>query len=111
MRVPLEYLGDTFFSGPRTIQEPRLSEAALDELIGLYRSSELKATYKASLDKGDFVLRNGLNPTLKKLSPIAPDEFESDLGTIVFRRDANHHVSGLSLFVRSGRNLSFERAN
>ncbi len=108
-RVSLEYLGETFFSGLR-IQEPPLKETDLAEFVGLYRSSELDARYRVSLDKGSLALRNGWNALLK-LTPIAPDEFESDLGTIVFKRDAMHRVSGLNVFTRSVRNLTFQKTN
>jgi len=109
MKISLEYLGETFYSGFR-IQEPELSEAALPDFIGLYRSTELDATYRLSSDKGGLLLRNGWNAP-SRLSPIAPDEFQSDLGTIVFHRDASHRVSGLSVYVGSVRNLSFAKTN
>jgi CubicO group peptidase (beta-lactamase class C family) len=109
MKASLEYLGQTFFSGTR-IQEPHVSESTLAEFAGLYKSRELDATYRLLLEKGRLVFRNRWNEPVT-LTPIAPQEFQSDLGTIVFRRDLNHRVSGLRVFSGNVRNLRFERAN
>jgi len=109
MKASLEYLGQTFFSGTR-IQEPRFSESTLAGFAGLYKSTELDATYRLLLDNGRLVLRNRWNEPVT-LTPVAPEEFETDLGTIVFHRDANHRVTGLSVFSGSVRNLRFEKAN
>ena len=57
------------------------------------------------------MLQIKLDPPLK-LTPVARDEFDSeDLGTIVFHRDANKRVSGMSVFTETARGVSFEKSN
>jgi CubicO group peptidase (beta-lactamase class C family) len=108
MKATLVMDGETFFAGNR-IEAPQLSQADLSAFTGRYRSSEIAATYTLSISEGSLVLQLNWNPPLK-LNPIAPDEFESeDLGTVVFRRDASHRVSGLSLFSINARNVSFDK--
>ena len=108
MKATLVTGGETFFDGKR-IDEPHLNVADLANYAGEYRSSEIDATYDLSIDQGGLLLRNKWNPHIK-LTAIAQDEFESgDLGTLVFRRDANHRVSGLSVFTVNARGVKFER--
>jgi CubicO group peptidase (beta-lactamase class C family) len=100
--------GDTLFAG-RRIAEPQLDDAALAPFVGVYRSTELEATYILSIHEENLMLRNNWNPPLK-LTPIARDAFESgDLGRLVFHRDANHRISGLSVFSNNARNVGFEK--
>jgi hypothetical protein len=41
-----------------------------------------------------------------------PNEFEAgELGTLVFHRDANNRISGLSVFAGRIRNLVFEKTD
>ena len=109
MRATLVTDGGTFFAGKR-IDEPKLSETELMDYAGQYTSSEIQTTYVLSIDQGVLVLRNKWNPPIK-LTAIAPGEFESGgLGTLVFRRDANQRVSGLSVFTVNARDINFERA-
>jgi len=99
-----------FFAGNR-IEELHLSNADLATYAGRYRSTELDATYNLSVIDGILVLRSNWDPTLR-LNPLAPDEFENEeLETIVFHRDTNHHVSGLSVFSVNARNVRFEKIN
>jgi CubicO group peptidase (beta-lactamase class C family) len=108
MKATLVMDGETFFAGNR-IEAPHLSQIDLSALTGRYRSTEIAATYTLSISQGSLVLQVNWNPPLK-LNPIAPDEFESeDLGTVVFRRDASHRVSGLGLFSINARNVSFDK--
>ena len=108
MKATLVTDGEIFFAGKR-IEAPHLSAVDLAGYAGQYRSTEIDTTYDLSIDSGGLLLRNKWNPPLK-LTAIAPDEFESgDLGTLVFRRDANHHVSGLSVFTVNARDVNFER--
>jgi CubicO group peptidase (beta-lactamase class C family) len=110
MKATLEMDGNTFFAGKR-IEEPHLSDADLATYAGQFRSTELDATYNLSITKGGLSLRDSSVPTLR-LTPIAPDEFESEeFGTIVFRRDADRHVIGLYVFTVNARNVSFEKTN
>jgi CubicO group peptidase (beta-lactamase class C family) len=109
MSCTLEVDGETFFAGKR-IQDLHLSDADLAAYAGLYKSTELDVTYNLSINQGSLTIRNNWNPPVR-LTPVALDEFESeDLGTIVFHKDANHHVSGLRVFTVNARNVSFEKA-
>jgi hypothetical protein len=110
MKASLDLDGGILFAGSR-VQEPHLSDAALAEFAGAYKSAELDATYNLSIEKGTLMLRNGWN-SLLKLIPIAPDVLDTEnLGTLVFLRDANHHVSGLRLFAGGVRDVSFDKTN
>jgi hypothetical protein len=107
MRATLVTDGGTFFAGKR-IETPQLSEADLAAYTGEYKSTELDATYNLSIEQGSLLVRSGWNPAIK-LSAVVPDEFESEEFNVVFQRDANHRVSGLSVFTVRARGLGFER--
>ncbi len=110
MKATLVTDGETFFAGKR-IEAPHLSEADLAVYAGQYRSTEIETTYDLSIDQGGLLLRNMRNTPLKLIA-VAPDEFESaDLGTLVFRRDANHRIGGLSVFTVNARGVKFDRAD
>jgi CubicO group peptidase (beta-lactamase class C family) len=110
LRASLEVDGETVFAGTRT-EQPHLSDADLAAFVGVYESAELDASYSLSADKGNLVLRNGWNPPIK-LNPVAQDEFEGgELGTLVFRRAANHRISGLNLFSGNARNVRFTKSD
>jgi hypothetical protein len=63
-----------------------------------------------SINTGSLMLRNKWNAALK-LIPIVQDEFDSDLGTLVLHRDADHRVSGLSMFSANARGVGIEKVN
>lgn len=108
MKATLVTDGGIFFAGNR-VEAPHLNQTDLAAYAGRYRSTELDATYELSIDKGRLLLRNSWNRP-QELSGIAPDEFESeDFGTVVFRRDVNHRVSGLSVFTVNARDVGFKR--
>jgi len=110
MTATLEMDGEAFFAGKR-IENLHPSATDLEAYAGRYKSEDLDTTYTLSVSNGNLVVRNKWDPPLT-LSPVAQDEFENEnLGTIVFRRDANHRVSGLSVFEVSARNVSFEKSN
>jgi hypothetical protein len=110
MKATLVTDGGTFFAGDR-IEAPHLRETDLAAYAGQYKSEELNATYDLSIGERGLLLRFNWSPPLE-LVAIAPDEFESgDLGTVVFRRDANHHVSGLSVFTVNARGVNFARVD
>jgi CubicO group peptidase (beta-lactamase class C family) len=109
MKATLVTDGGTFFAGDR-VEAPHLSGADLAAYAGRYTSVELDATYELSIDQGRLLLRsNGSRP--QELTAIAADEFESgDFGTVVFRRDTNHRLSGLRVFTVNARDVEFERS-
>jgi hypothetical protein len=110
MEVTGSYDAETWFAGTR-IDELSINGAALAVYAGTYTSTEVDATYKLSVENGNLMLRNNWNPPLK-LNPLVRDEFESgDLGTLVFHRDANDRISGLSVFAGRALNVSFEKTN
>jgi CubicO group peptidase (beta-lactamase class C family) len=88
-----------------------LNAAALAAYAGIYKSTELDATYRLSVDNGGLILRTNWNsPT--RLNPTAHDEFSAGRAMrLVFRRDAKDRISGFDLFAGRVRNISFERAN
>jgi CubicO group peptidase (beta-lactamase class C family) len=110
MRATLAMDGYAFFDGKR-IEQPHLTDADLTAYSGIYRSSEIDATYRISAEKGGLSLRNDWESPMK-LSPIAPDEFEGeDETTFVFERDENHRINGLSVFTVRTRGVSFSKAS
>jgi hypothetical protein len=110
MKASLDLDGGILFAGTR-MEAPHLTDAALAEFAGAYKSAELDATYNLSLEKGTLILRNNWNPLLK-LNPIAPDVFDTeDLGTLLFLRDANHQVAAFHLFSGGVRDVSFDKTN
>jgi CubicO group peptidase (beta-lactamase class C family) len=110
MKATLVTDGGIFFAGDR-VEAPHLNQTDLAAYAGLYKSTELDATYELSIDQGRLLLRsNGNLP--RELNAIAPDEFESgDFGTVVFRREANHRISGLSVFTVNARDVKFARVD
>lgn len=110
MTATLTLRGDPFFSG-EMVPRIQLSESALSRFTGDYHTTELEATYELSLVKGVLALKNG-NQTTVNLYPVAPNEFQAgELGTIVFRFSAGHHVSGLTLFSQSARGIAFAKVS
>jgi CubicO group peptidase (beta-lactamase class C family) len=110
MKATISAGDEIWFAGAR-IGEIYLDASGLAAFAGAYKSTELDATYKLSVENGSLVLRINWNPPLK-LNPLVRDEFENgDLGTLVFHRDANDRISGLSVFQGRIRNVTFEKTN
>ena len=96
---PVTGSGDGIFLTGTKIDELHLNDAVLAAYAGAYSSTELNATYKLSVENGILVLRNNNWNSPLKLNPLVRDEFESgDIGTLVFQRDADGRISGLSVF-------------
>jgi CubicO group peptidase (beta-lactamase class C family) len=114
MKATLLTDGGIFFAGNR-VEAPHLGQADLAAYAGSYKSTELDAIYELSIDlsigQGRLLLGiRGNRP--QELTAIAPDEFESeDFGTVVFRRDTNRRVRGLSVFTVNARDVKFERVD
>jgi CubicO group peptidase (beta-lactamase class C family) len=110
MKCTLVTDGENFFVGKR-IKAPHLNESDLAAYTGKYWSAELDATYTLSFDQQDTLnLRRNPDSPLK-LVHVTGDEFESEAFNIVFDRDENHRVSGLSVFTIRARNISFKKTN
>ena len=100
--------GDNILFKGRRIDEFHLGEPALKAYAEEYRSTELDATYDLTVENGNLMLRNGWNPPVK-LEPPVPDEFAiGQLGATVFHRDANDHISSLSVCSGRIRDVAFE---
>lgn len=107
-RASLEDEGEVVFSGER-VEKPRLSEPELASYAGTYRSEELEATYKLSAHEGGLALKIGWNAPLQ-LTPVATDVFDGgDFGTVVFHRNAEHEIAGLSVYAVNARDIRFGR--
>lgn len=105
-----EHDGTVFFTGVRFVPL-QLNDTDLATYVGTYKSTELDAIYKLTIETGSLTLRLNWNAPLK-LESIAKDEFESsELGTLVFHRNATGRVSGLSLFAGRVRDITFDKTN
>jgi CubicO group peptidase (beta-lactamase class C family) len=112
MKATVSYNNAVTFAGTR-IKDLQLDQTALAPYAGVYKSSELDATYTLSVERGNLMLRTNWNPAVK-LQPIVQNEFSGGGMTLVFRKDNTNHVSGLSVF--SGwdgviRNEGFDKLN
>jgi CubicO group peptidase (beta-lactamase class C family) len=90
------------------VAEAHPSAAELEALAGSYRSDDAEVTLVVAVKDGALEIRrrpDGVFP----LTPRYADAFGSDLGTIIFRRDAQGRAAGFS--VVSGRvwDMRFER--
>ena len=61
MNAKLDIQGETYFSGSRA-DDLRLGNPALAAYEGQFRSAELEATYRVSLEQGRLTLRNHDHP-------------------------------------------------
>ena len=93
-----------------TYQPVQLSSEDLAQFVGEYASAELEATYRLSAKDGKLTLMiNWQEPHV--LKPTVHDEFEGPDGTaIVFRRNADGHITGCDLFAGRVRNIFLTRA-
>ena len=97
MKATVNWDNQITFAGVK-LAAPRIDDAALAAYAGVYKSAELDATYKLWVDQGSLMLRMNWN-RVNKLQPIVQNEFDAGDGSaIVFRRDNNNRVSGLSVF-------------
>lgn len=102
--------GEAFFAGER-VSDQHLSAADLAAYAGKYTSTEEDAAYKLSVADGNLQLQFKWEPAFA-LEPLGQDEFESEeLGNVVFQRDANGKVNGLSLYSVRARGVGFTKVN
>ncbi len=108
MTARLDLEGETYFDGKK-IPEIHLSPAELSGFTGRYKSEELDATYAIGIEQGNLALTIRDQAPIK-LKPIAPHEFEAgDLGAIAFQQDAEHRVTGMTLFSQAARGIGFTK--
>jgi CubicO group peptidase (beta-lactamase class C family)/lysophospholipase L1-like esterase len=74
--------------------QPTLTE--LEALAGRYASDEAETTFTARVREGGLELAQW-PATVYRLTPLYSDAFDSELGTIIFRRDAAGVVTALSV--------------
>lgn len=82
--------------------------AQLEGLVGRYDSDEAETTFTARVRAGALELAQR-PATVYRLTPLYADAFDSDLGTIVFRRDAAGRVTALSVVQDRVWDLRFRR--
>jgi CubicO group peptidase (beta-lactamase class C family) len=112
MQAKVIYNEAVTFTGAR-IGDLHINDATLANCAGVYRSTELDATYRLSVERGRLTLRMNWNPTIT-MEPVVQDEFSGGGITLVFRRGGSGQVSGLSVFGGWNgviRNEKFEKTN
>ena len=108
MSARLDLEGETYFAGNK-VRALQLSQAALNAFAGEYRSDELDANYKLTVEQGNLTLKIRDQVPIK-LNSISPAEFQAgDLGTIVFHTDTRHRISELTLFSQAARGITFRK--
>ncbi len=104
----LESFGD---DKPEVFEEVtpfRPSDAERAEYVGSYVSEEIEPVYRIILQDGKLMLTR-LKHKPDPLEPRTRDAFSSDIGTLRFTRDSNHHASGFVLNSGRIRNFRFTR--
>jgi CubicO group peptidase (beta-lactamase class C family) len=108
--VKLENNGNLMFEGNK-VAELHLAESQLQAYAGVYKSTELDATYKLAVEGGSLIVHNGWNPPVK-LDSLVRDEFSvGQLGTLVFHRNTAGRVTGLSVYSGRIRDVGFEKTD
>jgi CubicO group peptidase (beta-lactamase class C family) len=99
-------------SAPAILETYQPIDASADKLAqyaGEYTSDEVQATYRLYVEKGKLTLAvNWQDPFV--MEPTVRDEFQGPDGSaIVFRRDAEGHITGFDAFAGRVRNIFFTR--
>jgi len=81
------------------------TSAQLAEYAGAYVSEEIDPVYRIELKDGKLTLLR-LKSKPDTLQAATEDVFTGDIGTLRFKRDANHHVTGFVL--DAGRIMGFQ---
>jgi CubicO group peptidase (beta-lactamase class C family) len=110
MKAALDMNREAYFTGER-IAAVHLSDAALREFAGDYRSREIDGMIQLSLEKERLLLKIGSNPPVR-LSAIANDEFNAEGSfVVIFRRDSRGKVSGFTVYAPSARGIPYDCSN
>jgi hypothetical protein len=86
------------------------STSELSSCVGFYYSEEIEPIYVMKIDDGKLVLHTLKNKP-DTLRPITPDLFAGSIGTIRFKRNAQHQVSGFVLNADHVRNMRFQKGS
>jgi CubicO group peptidase (beta-lactamase class C family) len=105
-------LEQTFDGGKPQIYESVVAfdptAAQLAEYPGAFVSQEIDPIYRISFQDGKLTLQR-LKNKADTLRPAVRDVFVGEIGTLRFRRDANHHISGFILDAGRIQNFQFKR--
>lgn len=80
--------------------------AQLNEFAGAYRSEEMEAVYRFSVDQDALVLKR-LRATAMRLEPAMTDVFTGQIGTVRFTRDRRGRIAGFLIDAGRIRNVRF----
>src|ERR1700692_2726669 len=86
------------------------STSELSSCVGFYYSEEIEPIYVMKIDDGKLVLHTLKNKP-DTLRPITPDLFAGSIGTIRFKRNAQHQVSEFVLNGDQVRNMRFQKGS
>lgn len=110
MKVSLDMNGEIFFAGKR-LSEVHREDVALEAFAGNYRSPELDGTIQLSVEHGNLILKNRNHPPVT-LTPISNKEFRAGGSfSIIFHRNRQGRISGLSVFAPAARGIEFAAFN
>jgi hypothetical protein len=84
------------------------SAVQLQELVGAYTSAEAETTVNVAVEGGSLVIKRRPDATIR-LTPVYPDAFTGQIGTVIFRRTGNR-VTALSVVQDRVWDLRFSRA-
>jgi hypothetical protein len=90
------------------VAEAHPTAAELASLAGSYASDEAETTLNVRVQGGTLEVTQRPD-RVYALTPLYQDAFESDLGTIIFRRDSTSHVNAFSLVRDRVWDLRFQR--
>jgi hypothetical protein len=80
----------------------------LDGMTGEYASDEAEVTFRVALEKDHLVIHRRPDASIA-LTPTYRDGFNSTLGSVRFMRDAQGHVSELSIGEQRVWDIRFRR--
>src|SRR4029077_16654568 len=84
------------------------NSAELETMTGEYASDEAEVTFRVALEKGQLVIHRRPDASIA-LTPTYRDGFNSTLGSVRFMRDAQGHVSELSIGEQRVWDIRFRR--
>ena len=108
MTARLDIQGEMYFYGDK-VQDIHLGQDELRAFAGQYHSDELDATYRLSFEHDNLLLTIGEQQPMK-LQPITTVEFRvTEIGTVVFHRNAHQRVTGLTVYSQAARGVDLKK--